>query len=291
MDWEGNNTTEPLYSNDKLAVDLLGPSSDLSHSLLLERSTHAPIVDERTHYLIVVRQLEEAPSPPENNVVLVAFNITPAGAVFDRDIVLTLGLVGELPANVQNITMDYYDDVNGAWVPLEYKAGGPSGVAESTVSAPINHFSIFGVLAKLAPTPPLPAHFKASGLSIAPSVEKIWQRLTFMTRTGQSVVITATLTNDGGQEGSFTAALKLNGQTVDTETVTLRAGQSKQVSFTRSGLAYGRYDVEVAELSDEFTVSRTINWWLIIVLVVAIGLIIWGVVWGRRRRRRARQEA
>jgi hypothetical protein len=32
-------------------------------------------------------------------------------------------------------------------------------------------------------------------------------------------------------------------------------------------------------------------WWLIILIIVAIGLIIWGIVWGRRRRRKAHQQA
>ena len=290
VDWDGNNTTKPLYSNDRLAVDLLGPSSDLSHSLLIERGTHAPTVDAKTHYLIVVRQLEEAPSPPENNVVLVAFNITPAGVVFDRDIFLTVGLVGELPANAQNITMDYYDDVNELWVPLDFEAGGPSGVAESTLSAPINHFSIFGVLAELARTPPAPAHFVASGLNIVPRVQKIWEHVTFVTKTGETVTIAATIANDGGQEGIYSVVLKLNGETVETKTVTLAAGQSQQVTFTQSRLGYGHYDVEVAVLTGEFTTFRTINWWLIVAIVVAIGLIIWGVA-RRRRRRKAQQEA
>jgi hypothetical protein len=122
-------------------------------------------------------------------------------------------------------------------------------------------------------------------------VEKIWEPVTFVTKTGESVTITANIANDGGQEGTYTAALKLNGETVDTETVTLGAGQSQPVRFTRSGLDYGQYEVEVAGLSGHFTVSRTINWWLIIGLIVAIGLIIWLVVFGRRRRRKAQQEA
>jgi hypothetical protein len=84
--------------------------------------------------------------------------------------------------------------------------------------------------------------------------------------------------------------LKLNGQTVDTKTVTVGAGQSKQVSFTESGLDYGQYDVQVAGLTGEFTASRTIAWWLIVLIIVAVGLIIWGVVWARRRRK-AQQEA
>jgi hypothetical protein len=292
VDWEGCNTTEPLYSNDKLAVDLLGPSLDLSHSLLLEQGTHAPIVDEKTYYLIVVRELEEIPLVPANMTAIVVFNITPADAEFDRDIFLTLGLdESQLPENIleKTITMAYYDDVNGVWVPLEWEAGGPSGVAESTLTAPINHFSIYGVLVELAPTPP-PAHFVASGLSIVRSVERIWEAITFVTKTGESATIAANIANDGGQKGTYTVALKLDGETVDTEIVTLDAGQSQQVSFTLSEMDYGQHDVEVAGLSGEFTTSRTITWWLIILIIVAIGLIIWGVVWRRRRRRKAAQE-
>ena len=290
VDWEGNNTTKPLYSNDKLAVDLLGPSFDLSHNLFLERGTHAPVVYKTTHYVIIVRELAEIPAVPENMEAIVVFNITPANAEFNKNIFLTLG-VDELPANALNVTMAYYDDVNDAWVFLESEAGGPNGVAELTLSAPINHFSIFGVLAELEPTPPpQPAHFVASGLSIEPSVERIWEPVTFVTKTGESVTITANVANDGWQEGTYTVELKLNGETVDTKMVTVGAGQSKPVSFTVSGLDYGQYDVEVAGLDGEFTASRTITWWLIILLIVAIGLIIWGVVWGRRRRR-ARQQA
>jgi hypothetical protein len=292
VDWEGNNTTKPLYTNDRLAVDLLGPSFDLSHSLALEQGTHAPTVDGTTHYLIVVRALDEIPPPPENHVVLMAFNVTPVGAEFDRDIVLTLGLdESQLPANAQNISMAYYDEVKEVWKTLDFEAGGPSGVAELTLSTSINHFSIYGILAELAPPPPPPAHFVATGPTITTSERKIWERVTFVTKTGETVTITANVANDGGQEGTYSVALKLNGQTVDTKTVTIGAGQSKQVSFTQSGLDYGQYEVEVAGLRGEFTASRTINWWLIIGIIVAIGLIIWGVAWGRRRRHKAQQEA
>jgi len=289
VDWEGCITEKPLYSNDRLIVDLLGPSPDSVHNLLLERGTHAPVVGRRTHYLITIRELENPPTTPENTVAVVAFNVTPSGAVFDRDIFLTLGLnQTQLPENALNVSMAYYDDVTGAWVPLDYEAGGPSGVAELTLSAPIKHFSIFGVLATVgAPPGPEPARFVASGLSIQPSIEKIWEAVTFAIKTGRTVTITANIHNDGGQEGTYTAVLKLNGKTVDSKTVTLGAGQSRQVSFTRSGLEYGRYEVEVAGLSGEFTASQTVAWWLVIVLIVALGLIIWGVVWGRRRGRKA----
>jgi hypothetical protein len=285
VDWEGNNTTEPLYSNDKLAVALLGPSLDLSHSLFLDLGTHAPVVGGRTHYLIVVRELEEIPALPENTEAIVVFNITPVGAVFDKNIFLTLG-IEELPENALNVNMAYYDDINGIWENLEYEAGGPpNSVAELSLSAPINHFSIFGVLAEVEPVHPQPAHFVGSGLNIEPSVETG----IFVTRTGESVDITANLANDGGQEDTYTVELKLDGETVDTETVLLGAGQNQWVSFTLSGMDYGQHEVEVAGLSDEFTTSRAITWWLILIIILAIGLIIWGVVRVRRSRRAAQE--
>jgi len=288
VDWEGYITSKPLYcSNDRLAVDCLGPSFDLSHNLFLEKGTHAPVVYQTTHYLIVVRELTEIPALPENKEAIVVFNITPADAEFDKDIFLTLG-VGELPANALNVTMAYYDDINGVWELMESETGGPSGVAELTLSAPINHFSIYGVLAELEPTTPQqPAHFVASGLNIEPTVEKL---SVFVTKTGESATITASVANDGGQGGTYTAELKLNGETVDTKTVTLSAGQSRQVSFTVSELEYGQYEVEVAGLADTFTTSRAVAWWLILIIIAAVGLIIWGVVWGTRRNRKTQLE-
>jgi hypothetical protein len=54
---------------------------------------------------------------------------------------------------------------------------------------------------------------------------------------------------------------------------------------------YGQYEVEVAGLSGEFTVSRSIDWWSIFDIIAAVGLITWGVIWWRRRRRKPAQPA
>jgi PKD repeat protein len=280
--WDGTITGKPIYSNDRLAVDLLVFSPDGKHSLLLKRGTLAPIVNGERYYLITIGELEleDIPALPANTRAIVAVNITPTGAVFDRDITLTLGFT-QLPENASNVTMAYYDDFDGVWVPLESTRGERDGTL--TMSATQRHFSIYGVLAEVVPTPSSPAHFAASGLSIVPGLEKTWEPFTIMTKTGESVTIAATITNDGGQPGTYTVELELNGETVDTKAVTLGAGQSQQVTFTRSGLDYGKYDVQVAGLSGEFTASLTIARWLIVVIVVAVGLIIWAVVSIRRR--------
>jgi hypothetical protein len=287
VDWEGNNTTKPLYSNGKLALDLLGPSPDLINSLLLERGTHAPVVGGTTYHLITIDKLEQYPALPENTQAITVYSVTPTGAVFDKDIFLTLGLTeAQLPANAVNVTMYYYDDVTNIWVPLSSEAGGGNGAAALTLSAPITHFSIYGVLAQVDAIQP--AHFVASGLDIEKEVQRTWQPITFLTSTGKTVTISANVFNDGYQQGTYDISLKLNGQTVDTKTVTLSAGQGTQVKFTKSGLAHGQYHVQVAGLTSQFTTSQTITWWLIVLIAVALGLIIWGA-FRRTRKHRAHQ--
>ena len=291
VDWDENITRRPLDRNDRLTQDLLGPSPDGKHNLFLEQGTLAPEVDGERHYLIVIRELEEEDTPPvpDNTMAVAAFNITPAGAVFEEEIILTLG-IDLLPDDAVDADIFYYDEAHGDWVPLNSQPPvDPNGVAELSLSAAVNHFTVFAVLVELAP-PAAPARFVASDLSIEPSVERIWEPVTFMTKTGESVTITANIVNDGGQGGTYVVELKLNGETVDTAIVILGAGQSQPVSFTLSEMDYGQYEVEVAGLSGELTTSRTITWWLIIVIIAAIGLITWGAVWARRRRR-ARQQA
>ena len=66
---------------------------------------------------------------------------------------------------------------------------------------------------------------------------------------------------------------------------TERRGQIQDEGYMASDEYFEQLAKRVAELSGKFTVSQTINWWLIIGIIAAIGLITWGVVWGRRRRR------
>ncbi|MGQ9546740.1 MAG: PKD domain-containing protein [Dehalococcoidia bacterium] len=283
VDWEGRNTTQPLYSNDRLVADLLGLSPDGKNSLFLGQGTSAPVAAGQTYYVITIRELGNVPLP-ENTVALVAVSITPTGAVFDRDVILILSF-SQLPENAleETVRLAYYDDVRRVWEPLKSTRGEQDGV--KIVSAALRHFTIFAVLVdvSVAPPPVEPARFVASGLKITPSTQKIWEIVTFVTKIGETVTISANIANKGGEEGTYTAVLKLDGETKGTKTVTLGAEQSQPVSFTVSGLHYGQHEVDLAGLQDDFTTSRTITWWLIVLIVVLVGLIVWGAIWGMRR--------
>ena len=293
IDILGEITKVKISSSGRLLDSCIATDSDNTHKLELEKGTKVACCCGDIPSRIKIRVCEvceETLLPPEGTEIVAAYNFlgcvcnsVPCPIIFQSKAKLTLSYDPDLlPENTSSVIIASYDTVQG-WRELERPTGGIAETEE--VCASISHTLTFAILAKLAPPTPLPPHFVASSLTIVPTVREIWEPVTFVTRTGESVTITANIPNDGGQEGTYTVELKLNGETVDTTTVTLSAGQSQQVSFILSGMDYGQYQVEVAGLSGEFTVSRTINWWLIIGIIVAIGLIAWGVIWGRRKRK------
>ncbi len=92
----------------------------------------------------------------------------------------------------------------------------------------------------------IPASFTISNLAVAPSEVE----------AGDEVTISATVTNVGGTEGSYSFALEINGVAEETKTVMLAAGASATVEFRVTKEDAGTYSVEVGELQSEFTVKE-----------------------------------
>ena len=252
--------------------------------------------------VVVMSLAEEAPPVPDGIAIVgpvydftgykdtMRYVVCHTATFFDPPITVLLSYdPDELPEGAFSPVIAYYDTEQGLWVELPPDTGIVAEVGKVTGLAE-RFASPFAVLVNVPPPvppppppAPAPAHFVASSLNIAPSVREIWQPVTFVTLTGESVTITANVANDGGQEGSYLVELKINGETIDKKEVTLGAGQSEQVSFTLSGMEPGQYEVAVSGLSGEFTVLRTINWWLIGGIVAALILLGW-LVWYRKRR-------
>ena len=91
-----------------------------------------------------------------------------------------------------------------------------------------------------------PAEFVVSGLVVNP----------FEVEAGETVMVSATITNVGEESGSHTVDLKLDGEFVGSESVTLDGGDSVTVSFITSSEAEGRHSVEIDGLSGSFTVTE-----------------------------------
>lgn len=100
-----------------------------------------------------------------------------------------------------------------------------------------------------ARSPPEPARFDVSDLSISPREAK----------AGESVTISAQVTNTGSRSSSYAAVLRINGSPVETRTVILNAGQSQVVRFSVIRESAGTYRVEVDGLAGAFTVSPVVS--------------------------------
>ncbi len=286
--------------------DCMAPDPDELHFLEIEEGMEIICGDCegcRCYPRVLVMSLAEDVPPPPDGMAIVGpvcdftgyedtrrYIVCDEATFFDPPITVLLSYdPDELPEGAFSPVIAYYDTELGIWIPLPSDPGRVAEVGKVTGLA--DYFkSPFAVLVNVPPPPPpppppvpAPAHFVASGLNIAPSVREIWQPVTFVTLTGENVTITVNVANDGGQEGSYLVELKINGETIDKKEVTLGAGQSEQVSFTLSGMEPGQYEVAVSGLSGEFTVLRTINWWLIGGIVAALILLGW-LVWYRKRR-------
>ncbi len=275
--------------------------SDVNNTNFLEIDSNTRVICDDTNKAptaLVMRVANESPPVPDGSVIIGSvYNFTGnytlsscgnrntphccSGVTFDQNITIVLNYdPNELPESTASVAVAYYDNEQGSWVSLPTDTGRVAEIGKAT--GLISHCSAVAIIAELAP-PPAPASFVVSGLNIEQSPQV--RKNIFVAVTGENVTITANVANNGGQDGTYTAELKLNGETVEAKEVTLGPGQNRQVSFTLSGRDYGQYEVEVAGLSGEFTVSRTIDGWSIFDIIAGVGLITWGAIWGIRRRK------
>ena len=132
----------------------------------------------------------------------------------------------------------------------------------------------------LVVAPPAPAAFSVSHLSIS--------RLEV--QPGETVTISVLVANTGGESGSYTTVLKINGVKEAEKTVTIAAGESRDVTFSVTKEEAGTYTVTVDGLSGSFTVvappAKPISWWVWLIVglgVVVIGGLLAYFLWWRRR--------
>jgi hypothetical protein len=143
---------------------------------------------------------------------------------------------------------------------------------------------------RAAPPPPKPAAFTAGTLTISPKEVDI----------GQTVTISAVVTNTGDVTGSYTVTLKVNSVTVTSKEVTLAGGASQTVTFTTTQDVAATYTVDVNGLSGTFTVRAPVvivpkagvPWWVwvIVGVVVVVGGLLAYFLWWKRREAAEKEE-
>jgi len=185
--------------------------------------------------------LEPAPpAPPSGAAIIVACNLGLNGATFSPAITLTIEYdPASLPKNVaeKDLYIAYWD--GSKWLALKSTVD----TTAHTASCELSHFTIFAIIGTI--TPPAPAAFSASNLSIQPLEVK----------PKEAVTITLSVANTGGTEGSYPVLLKINGIKEAEKSVTVAPGKSQSVSFSVTKEQAGSYNVTVDGLSSSFTVA------------------------------------
>ena len=187
---------------------------------------------------IIVIKMKEPPAPPPNaNVIGLVYDLTPAGATFDPPPTLTFTYdPDDIPegGNEEDLVIAYS---GSDWVVLEGSVVDPEA---NTITAPVSHFTAFTVLAYSTPVA-----FTVSDLTITPAEVNV----------GETVTISATVTNTGDLIGDYEAILNINDVVIATQKITLDGPASQEVTFTTSEAAAGTYTAGLGGLSGTFTVK------------------------------------
>jgi len=252
-------------------------SEDGNLTLTIEEGTIA--LDEDGNPLSsLTSAVDPSPPPPpkDAHIIGLAYDFIPDGATFDPAITLTWSYDPDaLPEDVaeEDLVIAYYDEEAGEWVELDCVVD----TENDTITASVEHFTTFAIIGTVTPpTPPEPAAFSVTNLSIQPAEVE----------PGEAVTIAVSVANTGGESGSYTVVLKIDEVKEDEETVTVAAGESEDVSFSVTKDEAGSYAVAVDGLSGSFTVAAPeeeeegINWLLIGgiiggVIVVGLGVFFW----------------
>ncbi|MBA7647100.1 hypothetical protein ES703_54870 [subsurface metagenome] len=102
--------------------------------------------------------------------------------------------------------------------------------------------------------PPLPAEFVLSELEALPEPGS---DIPF--ETGDFVVLSVLVKNIGETEGTHTVETKVDGETIDTQNVTLAAGRGRHARTYFEALNAGTYQLSVGNLTDTFTVRTPLE--------------------------------
>ncbi|GAH19673.1 unnamed protein product [marine sediment metagenome] len=217
---------------------------------------------------ITLVPMDEPPPPPEDaHVIGLGCDFGPDGATFDPPITVTLRYDPDaLPEGVdeEGLVVAMWDEEAGEWIELDCVVD----TVNNTITASVSHFTTFAIIGRVpAPAPPeeeevttvvtveeeeeepevvlpAPAAFSVSNLTVEPTGIKL----------GEAVTVSIVVANTGGESGSYTVVLKIDGVKEAEETVTITAGESQDVSFSATREEPGNYTVTVDAWSGSFTV-------------------------------------
>lgn len=238
----GTEESFETTSTGKIKKTIEATSEDGMLTLTILKDTVALDKDGKRLASLETAVDESPPDPPEDaHIIGLAYDFGPVGATFDPPITFSFAYdPDEIPEGAELVVMEWDEDA-GEWVELEdYTVDTEAHI----VTAPISHFSKYGLFAALAPPPLAPAAFALSNLTVHPA----------QVEPGETVTVAVHVANTGGKSGSYTVVLKIEGVKEAEERVTVAAGSSQTVTFSVTREEADTYAVTLDGLSGSFTV-------------------------------------
>lgn len=148
-----SNLTGSILNTGKFVNAFTVSSEDKKAKLNIVPDVFGLDKDGRALKIITIIPAENPPLPEKTHIIGLAYGFGPDGATFNPEIKLTLSYTpADLPAGIseENLVAAYYDPSLNNWVEL-FSAIDP---VKHTITAVINHFSIYAILAtEPEPTP------------------------------------------------------------------------------------------------------------------------------------------
>jgi uncharacterized repeat protein (TIGR02543 family) len=231
------------YMNDEgvFLVDTSVESEDGLVKITFPKGTIYRTSNGQPGHYITIQKLDPPSSAPTNTAfICFSYNIGPNESTFSLNAYLTFfysdSMVQAGVAEEKLIIITWQD---GKWIELEGCVVDP---VKNTITVPLTHLTSFTVIAHTTA-----ASFVASGMTITPA--EVYPN--------EDITVSATITNAGDLTDNYTAVLKINGMSDQTETVTLKGGESQTITFTVTPTAAGSYTIQLGGLTGEFTVKET----------------------------------
>jgi len=189
--------------------------------------------------LTITPQVENQSPAPGSVMVSQAYEIEPDGATFNEAATLVFRYsVMEIPAGipVENLYIALWDPASMTWTDL----GGIVDDEAGTVSVPINHLSIYALMAHNRPASMAVRNFVLTPDEVEP---------------GETVTASIEVRNQGDLTGTYDIILTLDDAVMQTRTVTVDGGSSEAVVFNLILDTVGEHRVGLGGLTATFVVK------------------------------------
>lgn len=242
-------TNLSIFTNadGKFNLEATAASADNTIRLTIAQGVVAKTKDGAGLKSISIAANVDAANPPSGAILVIpAYDFGPDGATFSPPINLTFSFSpNDLPAGVPaaNLVIVTWEAVTKQWT----EVGGTIDAVKGTVTVPVSHFSTYAVIVRMRP-----ASWKVEALSL--SATEI--------QPGQQLTVNTKVSNQGDLSGTTQITLRVNGQTVETNDITLGGGLGQEVTFTFTPQNPGTYALEVngntatLTVTDHFSTSR-----------------------------------